>query len=575
MGGAARYAAAVAAAAGITLIAVGAVAGGLALPIGLVAGIVVLAALAAILLYQRLSDGAGAESPLAASIRESLNRAEDEQARLQTALEQDATELNVEAINDECLFVSRTQLEEKQERQREWKRLSDLLDEARRLTNQRQERVERSREAVKEAQQQTEDAELAWKEWLRARGLRDQFRPETITELHNKVELGLAHVQSVQDYRLRIAGIQKDIDEYTDAVETLALGFGVQFDKDAHHKVAAVADRLIEVHREVVDVAKDRTAAKEELQQAKQAAKEREADVLTAQEELKALLQSGGVTGAEEFRGRAKQNSERTELEAKRNRAANQLQRASGPGQALESLKQRLREDGDLQIIREKTNQAKAELETVQNEIGALNTERGRIQAELGQLIDEEESSKLRMERERLIEEIRHCAREWTKRTLAEGLLKEAQRKFEQERQPDVVRHAKAFFQGITGGRYDRVYSPIGDDKKTITVTDGSGLQKEPAQLSRGTREQLFLSMRFGLVRDLGERTESLPMIIDEVLVNFDADRALRAARAFIELSRYNQVLVFTCHPAIVEVFQKASADTHGASEPQVIDIGD
>ena len=85
--------------------------------------------------------------------------------------------------------------------------------------------------------------------------------------------------------------------------------------------------------------------------------------------------------------------------------------------------------------------------------------------------------------------------------------------------------------------------------------------------MSRGTREQLYLSLRFGLIREFGERTERLPVVVEEVLVNFDPKRAGRAARAFAELANTNQVLVFTCHPETVALF------TDVASETQVIQI--
>ena len=61
-------------------------------------------------------------------------------------------------------------------------------------------------------------------------------------------------------------------------------------------------------------------------------------------------------------------------------------------------------------------------------------------------------------------------------------------------------------------------------------------------------------------------------MIVDEALVNFDPDRGLRAAQAFVELAEQNQVLVFTCHPQIVDWFAKAAAE-HGVQPPQTIPI--
>ena len=117
---------------------------------------------------------------------------------------------------------------------------------------------------------------------------------------------------------------------------------------------------------------------------------------------------------------------------------------------------------------------------------------------------------------------------------------------------------------------YRTVFSPLGSSE--IHVTDDDGGSKQPAQLSRGTREQLFLSLRFGLIRELGERSERLPVIVDEALVNFDADRGARAARAFTELADQNQVLVFTCHQEVVDWFANA-ADESGARRTQIVSL--
>ena len=130
----------------------------------------------------------------------------------------------------------------------------------------------------------------------------------------------------------------------------------------------------------------------------------------------------------------------------------------------------------------------------------------------------------------------------------------------------------KSSSEDITEGRYTTVFSPL--DESEIYVTDSAGAQKQPAHLSRGAREQLFLSLRFGLIREHGQHAERLPVIVDEVLVNFDPGRALKAAHAFIELSHTNQVLVFTCHPQIVDWFVSAALD-RGAQPPEIIEIGE
>jgi uncharacterized protein YhaN len=67
--------------------------------------------------------------------------------------------------------------------------------------------------------------------------------------------------------------------------------------------------------------------------------------------------------------------------------------------------------------------------------------------------------------------------------------------------------------------------------------------------LSRGTAEQLYLALRLGLVERFAEGAEPLPIVMDDILVNFDEERAASAARSIEELSSRHQVLYFTCHP--------------------------
>ncbi len=68
--------------------------------------------------------------------------------------------------------------------------------------------------------------------------------------------------------------------------------------------------------------------------------------------------------------------------------------------------------------------------------------------------------------------------------------------------------------------------------------------------LSRGTAEQLCLALRFGLVERFVETSgEPLPIVMDDILVNFDDDRAARAARSIEALAGTCQVIYFTCHP--------------------------
>ena len=554
---------------GIVLLIGGAYLGGTALIIGVAAAI----AFAGMGIYVLVSGNSGSaldgESPLARPIRESVRRAEADIEDLQSEMMQEAAPLNLEVIDDSSLLVAEQTIDVEEDLLRDRTRLSETLEAAKELAKQRRVRADRSAAALEDADGRLEAAQLEWQEWAMSRGLSDTFTPETADVLQRQVELGRNLLDRVRSWRQRIDAIQKDIEGYIEAVEPLATEFEVPFDRNEPRTVAAAADSLVELMEEVQELARDRTDAKLDLENARRQLDERSNDLKNAEDERDHLLKSGGVEDAEAFRVRAGLYERRVDLDEKARIARERLQRLSGPGEPLETLKADLGMT-DWQSIANDIDEIEDKRDDVDSEIKERSTELGRIQTELGRLEVEESSSRLRMERNVLLEQLRDHAREWTRLTIARNLLDEARRKFEQERQPGVVRHAQEFFTAITDGRYRQVYAPLGE--QTITVTDADGRTKQPSELSRGTREQLFLSLRFGLIRELGQRTEPLPVVVDEVLVNFDPVRALRAAVAFTELSKTNQVLVFTCHPTVVDLFHNAAGEL-SVEKPDVVQI--
>ena len=46
-----------------------------------------------------------------------------------------------------------------------------------------------------------------------------------------------------------------------------------------------------------------------------------------------------------------------------------------------------------------------------------------------------------------------------------------------------------------------------------------------------------------------------LPLVMDDVLVNFDPGRASAMAEAFVDFAKGRQILFFTCHPSTRDMF--------------------
>ncbi|MDO8847996.1 MAG: AAA family ATPase [Coriobacteriia bacterium] len=140
---------------------------------------------------------------------------------------------------------------------------------------------------------------------------------------------------------------------------------------------------------------------------------------------------------------------------------------------------------------------------------------------------------------------------------VASRLLTEAQDRYQRERQPEVVRSASRHFTTMTDGRYTGLAVPLGDGR--IEVFDARANTRTSELLSRGTAEQLYLAVRLGLIGQLGEVGAGLPVLMDDVLVNFDPARRRGAAEAIAELASGRQVVFFTCHPETADMMAEVA----------------
>ncbi|MEA1933838.1 MAG: hypothetical protein U9N60_05340, partial [Thermodesulfobacteriota bacterium] len=78
--------------------------------------------------------------------------------------------------------------------------------------------------------------------------------------------------------------------------------------------------------------------------------------------------------------------------------------------------------------------------------------------------------------------------------------------------------------------------------------------------LSRGTVEPLYLALRLALIADYSRSPGGAPpVLMDDILVNFDDKRSHYAAEAINRLGQDTQVLLLTCHERTIECFSKSN----------------
>ena len=126
--------------------------------------------------------------------------------------------------------------------------------------------------------------------------------------------------------------------------------------------------------------------------------------------------------------------------------------------------------------------------------------------------------------------------------TLAQQTLTEAANALQRQFAPRITSLARDFFRQLTGGRYDRLV--LGEDLSLSAAAEEENNLLPSRWRSDGTVDQLYLSLRLAAAREL---TPNAPLVLDDALVRFDAERLGRAMDLLLTEAASRQVLVFTC----------------------------
>jgi uncharacterized protein YhaN len=405
--------------------------------------------------------------------------------------------------------------------------------------------------ALERAVEAIEHAEQAWKEWLGGHGLPEALSPAVAAEALQSIEQCVKLLNECEQLEHKIRHAQQAVDSYREISRSL---FEVLKMPEPGEETLFAA---IETLAEGLEESRENLVRKEQSAKAAAAIEDKaavvEAEIRQLRVEWEGLLQAGGARDQEEFRTRGRWYEERKGLLEERGRLERNLRTISGD-EDMDLLRSRLSEM-DREAIRVGLDESSRRLEEIERELDAVYRRQAELDHELGRLASSEEISRLRAEQEKVLEELRVLAGEWGRYTIARYLIGAAKGRFEREQQPKVIQDAGDFFKTITGGRYERIIAPLGGGNLQVIGSEGS--RKTPDELSRGTAEQLYLALRFGYIANYSVNGEELPVIMDDILVNFDPVRAEYAVRAIQDVAATHQVLFFTCHPGTVRYFRK------------------
>lgn len=404
--------------------------------------------------------------------------------------------------------------------------------------------------------------EQARDEWIGATdalGLSGKLDPETVREAYRFMAGALGAEDELKKTQRNLEQAEREIAAFEGPIERLSKTCESEPSRSSDGSVdwlnlqeellarAEASQRALERRQELsqsVDNLKQEIAALEARRQ-------------ISKSQLEEFLASAGAKDANELEQFAHIRESRRSLMERRDELETSLTNVARGMPLREFLDSFAETDEESQerILRE-TRDAILEID---EKVKKLDKEDAILEDRRQKLEESVQPGILRQRKALLMADAQRMASEWSSLALADALLREARLIFEKERQPEIIRAASGIFARITDGKWKGISLNLEDS--SLVVLSGENEPVAPEALSRGAQEQAYLSLRLAYINSHAAAFESLPVIMDEVLVNFDPDRARRCAETFASMagSANQQILYFTCQPHIVEMLKECA----------------
>jgi len=413
---------------------------------------------------------------------------------------------------------------------------------------------------VQKAEESLLAAEIEWSNCLTRVGLSPTLSPEAKDETLRTIEDASRELQHVDETEAQIAQCRKTLADIDDRYRAVAQATGGTFSGvDVAAGIELLETRLTEART----ARARRESLTADIHTIEQRLRDLEDERKRQENALREMLASLGVSTPAEIEERYQRFRKAVQLRQTIEQLRHDIESRVGPGEAYHALVETV-ENTPLEEIRSELDSTQMRINSLESELAETNRKVGALDSELEALESEQELVAREAEIETLKQRLQDAWREWLTSRIALWGINSAVSRYEEERQPEVIRAAQDAFCAITGGRYVKLIKSMDDN--SLHVRDHEGFDRTVEQLSRGTREQLYLALRLGLIEQYEQNAEPLPVIMDDILVNFDDERGPRAVQALVEFAKRRQVIVMTCHERARELYRQAGANELVAS---------
>ena len=360
-----------------------------------------------------------------------------------------------------------------------------------------------------------------------------------------------ARIKEARDLQVRIAGLRRDAEQFGRDVREVCKRVAPELtpaDTPGSPSLEMAASELLRRLRLAGEARTARDALVEQREAQVATARDAEEQLEAADRQLVALCREAQCSTVDDLPRAEERSGQARELQHRLKVLDEQIQELRGHESPDEFRRAALALDLDRLPDR---------LQHLADEIAGLDSRRGELNQVLGreqQILKQMDGSARAAEAAEMAEELKARLavdiEEYARLRLAAVVLRESIERYRQRSQGTVLDRAAGVFSRLTLGSFEGLRIDYDDqDQAVLRAIRPGGTEAVGVEgLSLGTADQLYLALRLASLEAYLESHEPVPLIVDDILIQFDDERAAAALEALAEVARRTQVILFTHH---------------------------
>jgi len=382
---------------------------------------------------------------------------------------------------------------------------------------------------------------------------------EEAAEVVNQATDLQSRIKEARDSQRRIAVFRQEAAQFASDVRNLCQRVASDLNPDASpgsSSVEIAAGELLQRFR----IAQETSTAKQALIRQRESeltsARNAEQSLSEASLQLAALCQEARCALVDDLPRAEQRSRDALELRDRLKVLDEQIQQL-GAGEPFDAFRQAALAL-DLDRLPDQLQALADEISQLDADRGELNQVLGREQQVLRQMDGSSRAAEVAEQAEELKARLAVDVGEYARLRLAAVVLHEAIDRYRQRSQGPVLDRASGLFAQLTLGSFNGLKVDYDDHDQAVlrAVRPGGTETVGIAGLSEGSADQLYLALRLASLETYLESHEPIPLVVDDILIQFDDDRATAALRALAELSRRTQIVLFSHHEHVCRLAQ-------------------